>query len=106
MRTLPIKLETGDVIHVDVNAQPVGARQLPDNQFLGGGTRGAPAGSALVEKVDNHFGHAVELVRTVAAQITQGLLAEDGPARQLSEVSMELQIGFDVRGGVFITQGG
>jgi Trypsin-co-occurring domain 1 len=96
---LPIRLESGDIIQVGVERKPVASAEGALEGFLGGE---AP----VAAQAERHFGKAVDVVRTVASHITKGLLSDDGPAHELAEVKMALELGFDVKGGVFIAQGG
>lgn len=101
---LPIKLKNGKIFHVEVAAQPVAPAQLvapaldPDI-FTGGPAAGVSATAS--DMAEEHFGEAVGIVEGIALEVSERLVREDSTHR-LSEVELELELGFDATGKVLI----
>jgi hypothetical protein len=96
---IPVKLDNGGVFFVDAEVAPV----PPGDSSL------RPTGAAMGRDVldsdaEGRFARAVEVVRGIAGELTAGLLAA-GNAHPPTHIELELKLGFDAGGNVWIFHG-
>lgn len=99
---LPIKLKNGE--HVDVEVESTPSAVVEQGLELEGAPmgRGGKTAAALAEK---QFGDAVRVAQGIAQEVSEGLVKKEDTSRRLTEVALELSLGFNAGGNVFIAQG-
>lgn len=107
---LPLKLSNGDVIQIQVGAAtPESPALAPpahpiDPSLLPRGTAAGPGSQKVLASVEANLQAALALVRGVAAEVTTSLTESEERLR-VSEIGLQLSIGFGVEGNVFIASG-
>lgn len=98
---LPVKLSNGEQVYVEIQAAE-GAAPIDLDLGLDGAAMGRKTPAALAEK---QFGDAVRVAKGIAEEVSEGLVKKEDTSRRLSEVSLEVSLGFEAGGNVFIAQG-
>lgn len=100
---LPIKLQNGKTFHVEASAETIAPQATPDRGVFSGGR--ALGGATATDLAEQHFGEAVDIIQGIADQVGEALVKDqkkDEASRRLSEVGLELQLGFGATGKVLI----
>jgi Trypsin-co-occurring domain 1 len=102
MTLLPMTLKNGARFYVEVDADA----DAPAAEDDGVGPQGPAMGGRTARKLaETHFAGAVKVVEGVAAEVTEGLVKKEDGSRRLSEVALEIALGFDAEGNVFFASG-
>ena len=96
----PIKMKLTNGAEFYVETEPV--EPAADSKFTPGGAALGDAPAALTEKA---FSDAVSVVDGVAAELTDKLVKADN-RHKMSEVELELKLGFDAKGNLWFFKGG
>ncbi len=107
MQNIPIKLKNGATLHVEAEGAPEAvaaftARADADLRPRGGAMSPPKSPAAIAE---TQFSDAVRVVAGVADEVTEGLVKKDDTSRRLSEIGLEIQLGFDAEGNVYFVKG-
>jgi len=100
---LPVKLKDGGEVYVEVQPAPGAA---PDLILEGPAMGGAKTPGGIAEKAETQFADAVRVAQGIADEVSEGLVKNEDTSGRLSEVAVELSLGFTASGNVFIAQAG
>lgn len=104
---LPVKLKDGGEVYVEVQPAPGAAPSAAPDLVLEGPAMGrAKTPGGIAEKAEKQFADAVRVAQGIADEVSEGLVKKEDTSRRLSEVAVELSLGFTANGNVFIAQGG
>ena len=102
---LPVKLKDGSEVYVEVTPSPDAA---PEHELvLEGHAMGQPEKAVgIAKKAEKQFTEAVRVAQAIAEEVDEGLVKKESASRRLSEVGVELSLGFTAQGNVFVAQTG
>jgi hypothetical protein len=105
---LPVKLKDGGEVYVEVAPTPgaVAAARESDLVLEGHAMGGAERAAGIAQKAEKQFADAVQVAQSIAEEVDEGLVKKEGASRRLSEVAVELSLGFTAQGNVFVAQTG
>jgi hypothetical protein len=90
---IPVKLKNGGTFYVEVEDASGSVELIPGGAPMGSGSKEATA-------TEQRFSEAVRVVEGIADEVTEGLIKKEDSSKRLSEVGLEIQIGFDAQGKV------